>query len=93
MPRVLNKYKDKISKNAINIMRPSKWGNPFVIGKDGDRPTVIAKFKRWLLENEELMEDLYELRGKDLVCCCKPQDCHGDILIEFANKNIKNPFL
>ena len=25
----------------VNIARPSKWGNPFRIGRDGDRDTVI----------------------------------------------------
>jgi len=26
-----------------------------------------------------------ELRGKDLVCFCAPNACHGDVLIEVAN--------
>lgn len=32
-PRVLNKYKLKPSEEGVYIGRPSKWGNPFVIGK------------------------------------------------------------
>jgi len=43
MPKVLNKYKDGVPAGAVYIGRPSKWGNPFVIGKDGDREEVIAK--------------------------------------------------
>jgi len=27
----------------VYIGRPSKWGNPFVIGRDGSRADVIAK--------------------------------------------------
>ena len=42
MCRVLNKRKSGIPAGAI-IGRGSKWGNPFRIGPDGDRATVIAK--------------------------------------------------
>ena len=37
MPKVLNKYKDGVPTNAVYIGRPSKWGNPFVIGKEVSR--------------------------------------------------------
>ena len=70
----------------IYIRRPSKWGNPFVIGKDGDRKQVVGKYKEWLLSNKELMKDLSELRGKILGCWCAPELCHGDILIELINE-------
>jgi hypothetical protein len=33
---------------GIYIGRPSLLGNPFVIGKDGDRAEVIAKYRIWL---------------------------------------------
>lgn len=33
---VLNKHKHGIPKGAIYIGRGSKWGNPFVMGKDGN---------------------------------------------------------
>lgn len=32
----------------VYIGRPSKWGNPFVIGKDGTREEVIAKYAEWI---------------------------------------------
>jgi len=70
----------------VYIGRPSKWRNPFVIGKDGNREEVIEKYKKWLLNNKELMADLWELRGKILACWCAPQSCHGDVLLELANK-------
>jgi hypothetical protein len=35
---------------GIYIGRPSALGNPFVIGKDGDRATVIRKYAAWLAE-------------------------------------------
>ena len=32
----------------VYIGRPSVWGNPFRIGKDGDRPTMIRKYAQWI---------------------------------------------
>ena len=46
MFRVLNKRKSGIPAGAIYIGRGSKWGNPFRIGPDGDRATVISKYER-----------------------------------------------
>ena len=69
----------------IYIGRPSKWGNPFSIGKDGTRKEVIEKYKKYILNNEKLMNDLYELEGKVLGCWCKPKACHGDVLVELVN--------
>jgi len=86
MPKVLNKYKDKIPNGAIYIGRPSKWGNPFVIEKGVSREVVINKYKKWLYEHPELIEACKrELVNKDLVCFCAPKSCHGNVLIEIAN--------
>ncbi len=69
----------------IYIGRPSKWGNPFVIGKDGTREEVIAKYREYILNNEELKSSLPELKGKILGCWCSPKPCHGDVLIELLD--------
>ena len=34
---------------------------------------------------DEALAALPELRGKDLVCWCAPEACHGDVLLELAN--------
>lgn len=70
----------------VYIGRPSKWGNPFVVGKDGTREEVIKKYKEWIL-NQSLIEDLSELKGKVLGCWCSPKPCHGDVLIELCNED------
>jgi hypothetical protein len=85
MPRVLNKKTHGLPTGAVYIGRPSKWGNPFVIGKHGSRAEVIARFERYLLASP-LMASLHELRGKDLVCWCAPCACHGDVLVRLANR-------
>ncbi len=68
----------------VYIGRPSKWGNPFSIGKDGTRDEVIEKYLQYVLGNDELMDALPELQGKVLGCWCKPLTCHGDILVDLC---------
>ena len=70
----------------VYIGRPSKWGNPFVIGKDGTREDVIAKYETWIETQPQLMNALPELRGKALGCWCSPKSCHGDVLVRLANR-------
>jgi hypothetical protein len=75
----------KRERHHVYIGRPSKWGNPFVIERDGDRAQVIALYERWLLQNEALMAALPELHGLVLGCWCAPSACHGDVLVRLAN--------
>jgi hypothetical protein len=80
----------------VYIGRPSKWGNPFKIGCDGDRQEVITKYEEWLLgiitapdgsKPPSLKEALTELSGKRLGCWCFPAPCHGDVLLRFVNRS------
>lgn len=86
MPIVHNKRHGTAPADAVYIGRPSKWGNPFVIGKHGNRDQVIAMYEEWVQKQPSLMRSLKDLRGKDLICWCSPARCHGDVLIELANK-------
>jgi len=71
----------------VYVGRPSPFGNPFEIGKDGNRNEVILKFKKWLNENIELREKVRcELKDKILGCWCSPKYCHAEILAEIANE-------
>ena len=75
-----------IPTDGVYIGRPSKWGNPFFIGRDGTREEVVAKYREWIATQPELLLDLHELIGKDLYCWCAPRACHGDILLELSNR-------
>lgn len=86
-PRVLNKKTDRIPPGAIYCGRPSLFGNPFVIGRDGTRPEVIAKYERWIMQQAQLLTRLDRLRGRDLVCWCAPLACHCDVLLRLANRD------
>lgn len=87
---VIHKRNAKGTKDEVYIGRPSKWGNPFVIGKDGTRREVIEKFRVYA-NRRFTPEDLKELKGKTLVCWCSPQACHGDVLVELV-KELDHPF-
>lgn len=86
--RIVNLNKEPYD---IYIGRGSKWGCPYTIIKD--RPTLakeivnskeeaLSKYKEYVLNSPELMESLDELDGKVLGCFCKPELCHGDVLLE-----------
>jgi len=77
----------------VYIGRPSKWSNPFIIGKDGNRKEVIQKYREWINSQSELLENLTELEGKRLGCHCVPLACHGNILVELLNNVITNELL
>lgn len=86
VPRTLNKHHGATPQGAVYIGRGSPWGNPFVIGTHGDRNAVIARYQAWLGSQPELIARARrELAGKDLVCFCAPQRCHGDVLLAIAN--------
>jgi hypothetical protein len=98
MPRVLNLRSrgGVIPEGAVYVgnrlyrgpwrLPQSKWANPFRIDRDGSRDEVIAKYRDWIVQQPELTAALSELRGKDLACWCAPKRCHGEVLVELANR-------
>lgn len=72
----------------VYIGRGSKWGNPFKIGRDGDRAQVIEKYRAHLASRPDLLAALPELRGKVLGCWCAPLPCHGNVLIEQLSSTV-----
>jgi hypothetical protein len=72
----------------VYIGRGSKWGNPFIIGKDGDRDEVCDKYEKWFWKQKNLFLSISELKGKRLGCFCKPKRCHGDFLAKLADEEL-----
>ena len=70
----------------VYIGRGSKWGNPFVVGKDGTRRDVVRKYETWIASQPQ-MEQLEELKGMVLGCWCAPRPCHGDVLIKLVQEH------
>ena len=78
----------------VYIGRPSPWGNPFTPIANrptcadfvvGSRDEAIAAYREWILTQPHLLALLPQLRGKILGCWCKPQACHGGVLMELAD--------
>lgn len=89
---------------AVNVARPSRFGNPFVVGKPGGAFTALVKDNRhaWQLyasvspDNAKLVDAARrELRGKNLACWCplptspyEPDCCHAAVLLEIACQEV-----
>ncbi len=66
----------------------SPLGNPFVIGRDGTRDQVIAKYRDWITGQPHLLQMIPYLaeHAEALVCWCAPEACHGDVLVEYIER-------
>lgn len=99
---VVNKYRITPAKTDIYVGRGSPLGNPFIIGTHGTREEVIDKYKVHLAKATKLYQaDVCNalnnimsrhLKGEPvrLVCYCKPQACHGDVIKDMILKFIDN---
>ena len=86
MPKVYNKRRSsEIPKGAVYVGRPTQWGNPF---SNGSKDQNISDFREYA-EKRMIREPewLKPLKGKDVICWCSPAGCHGDVLVELANKD------
>lgn len=71
--------------------RGSVLGNPFVLGRDGDRAQVVQLYRSWLWSEVQRSEgvvwcELVRLAqlaqsGSIVIgCWCSPLPCHGDVV-------------
>jgi hypothetical protein len=88
MLKVLNRHTDVVPPGSIYCGRGSPYGNPFVIGQWWEerkrvmtRDDVCDRFESEVLPTL----DVSLLRGKNLVCFCKPRRCHCDPILIKAN--------
>lgn len=69
--------------------KESLFANPFKIKEGQDRQKVLSLYRQYITEKINtdpfFVGELRKLRGKNLGCWCKPEPCHGDILVEFIN--------
>ncbi len=69
----------------ITGAKKSKWANPFSRKKYG-RHKCIQMFRDYIKHQPGLLKNISELEGKVLGCWCKPELCHGDVLIELLDQ-------
>ena len=72
----------------VYVARPSPLGNPYEIGRDGERAVVIQKYAVWLDErlrerDPVVLTALLGIRAGDaLVCHCAPKRCHAEVIAQ-----------
>jgi hypothetical protein len=72
---------------AVSVVRGTRWGNPFTVGIHAvDNAEAVAMFRAYLAEHPELVDAARrELRGKTLMCFCRPDlPCHADVWLEIV---------
>ena len=83
----------KLPENTVVVSRPSKWGNPYKVGKKGpdgkiienNQDAVFFYYSNVISRKEEIKR---ELKEKNLACWCSLlDDCHASILLEIANND------
>jgi hypothetical protein len=91
--------------NTVKVDRTTKWGNPFVVGKDGTREECVKLFGHLLAGyvcmttgnvgkqmdyRKMVIRDHAELAGKNLACWCPANaPCHADVLLNLRHDLIK----
>jgi len=90
----------------IYVGWPNALGNPFIIGRDGDRAEVIRKYKLWLYPQLARSSEPFgpaDAFGRimywwlvggygrvELVCYCAPKPCHADVIVGAARQRLTN---
>ena len=64
----------------------SKWHNPYSVKIYGEN--AIPLYENYIRQSP-LMNEIEELCGKRLGCWCKPNPCHGDVLVKILQERIK----
>lgn len=87
---------------AVNVTRPSKWGNPYKVApafesagfkfpeitQQGSVDLFRERYEIALSQYQHTRDAMEELRGKNLACWCRPDEpCHADVLLEMANRD------
>lgn len=92
MPKRIQRKRKKgwmMPEGTVYVGRPSKWGNPFRVGRHYPTATAAVRAFRVYAAHHAYFNPnwLEPLRGKDLACWCKLSDpCHADVLLELANR-------
>lgn len=72
---------------AVRVDRGTRYGNPFILGEDGDRDEVCDAYRKHYLPHKPSIEErAHELVGKVLVCHCYPERCHAEHLVNLARE-------
>lgn len=72
---------------AVNVARPTSWGNPFVVGQ----PVDLRQAKRWgwqLGQSTFVAKDNAAAVGRFRACLLKDQAIHDHVKVNLRGKNL-----
>ncbi len=76
----------QLSPDHVLVSRPTKYGNPFLVKKEGREKSVMLYAEKLAKQSKaELKQIGTELKNKRLGCCCAPKLCHAEILAELVD--------
>jgi hypothetical protein len=67
----------------------SMWANPFSVERYG-RNECLRMYEQYVRSTPYLWNVLEDLDRKQLGCWCKPERCHGDVLLEMLSEKKMN---
>ena len=87
--------------NTVKVDRTTKWGNPFITGRDGTQAECVDLYCKmlagWLAVTsgpsidelkavrQHVLDNIKNLSGSNLACWCAKEPCHGSVLLKLAN--------
>ena len=68
----------------------SIWANPFKRTKGLAPGSTLLAYEQYVRSNPILMHRIPLLAGKTLGCWCKPNPCHGDVLVRLVQEHLES---
>ena len=91
----------RLPPGSVSVARPTHWGTPYRVGRDGDAAECVRRYRDYLLpyrhgmaldvlllSEDNMLAAQNDLRGLDLACWCRlcPEHKDGKPLgVECAN--------
>lgn len=89
MPTTVVNVKTAKRGTYIFCARPTIYGNPFRIGRDGTRLDVIVKYIDYFFDRLErdvvFKEKVLGLKNKTIGCYCHPDLCHLHVIAYYLD--------
>lgn len=102
MRMLLSKRTDRIPAGAMNIGRPSIFGNPYTHIADrktraefvvSTREEAVSKYREYFYKRIEqdpaFKNAVMALKGRFIWCWCYPLLCHGSVILEYLQASQK----
>ena len=66
----------------------NRSGVILIVSRNTEERKQSQLYREKLLTSPLLLSQLHELKDKKLGCWCKPDKCHGDVLVELIDESL-----